>query len=192
MARIYQNERMTDKVNEVSISSNNLFYDGFRDPLEIANSILNKFIDFNSQKASEIAEEIKVKGNAISEINRLWGIIMAKTLPKTDPQSTDTTSDLMKENKNELSEIDRIIKIDVGDKDGIAKITNKSLDKTLGMAVSYAALESFNATMSAYCDKIQVQLDTLEQDFKNTMISISSTKEEIRNNRLKIEEISRR
>lgn len=48
------------------------------------------------------------------------------------------------------------------------------------MSVSYGELQEMNATMTAYCDTIQVDLDTKQQEFKNVMTEISSAQEEIR------------
>ncbi|MEI8671613.1 hypothetical protein P4S52_06205 [Vibrio sp. SA48] len=48
------------------------------------------------------------------------------------------------------------------------------------MKVSYGTLQEYNATMTAYCDTIQVDLDTQQQEFKNIMTEISSAQEEIR------------
>ncbi len=48
------------------------------------------------------------------------------------------------------------------------------------MSVSYGELQEMNATMTAYCDTKQVDLDTKQQEFKNVMTEISSAQEEVR------------
>jgi hypothetical protein len=54
------------------------------------------------------------------------------------------------------------------------------------MPVNYGQLQSMNATMTAYCDTIQVDLDTHQQEFKNIMTKITSAQEELRDVRRNI------
>ncbi|MFL7035948.1 hypothetical protein BCS71_22455 [Vibrio lentus] len=166
-------------------SSQYLFTPGFSDPLDLIDQLLSKYIEDQSAKADETAQTIETQSSAIAEINRLWGLIMAETLPNTDPSNNDETGlKNVKISSNPdvyaLDEIDRLIKKDLNDGQGIAAITGKELSATKGMNVSYGTLQEYNATMTAYCDTIQVDLDTQQQEFKNIMTEISSAQEEIR------------
>ncbi|MBY7729033.1 hypothetical protein JHW46_01580 [Vibrio splendidus] len=168
-----------------SSSSQYLFTPGFSDPLDLIDQLLSKYIEDQTAKADKVAQTIETQSSAIAEINRLWGLIMAETLPNTDPSNNDTTGlKNVKISSNPdvyaLDEIDRLIKKDLNDGQGIAAITGKGLSATIGMDVSYGTLQEYNATMTAYCDTIQVDLDTQQQEFKNIMTEISSAQEEIR------------
>ena len=44
--------------------------------------------------------------------------------------------------------------------------------------------------MTAYCDKIQVELDTQQQEFKNMMTEVSSAQEELRDVRRSVVSMS--
>lgn len=57
--------------------------------------------------------------------------------------------------------------------------------------MSYNDLQAMNATMTAFCDTIQVDLDTEQQLFKNIMTDISSAQEEIRDIRRAIVAMSK-
>ncbi len=154
-----------------------LFTQGAVDPLDLIDQILSQYIETQTAHADAMAQEIEVMSNAVAEINRLWGLVMQETLPNTDPNSNDKTPLLGDEH---LEQIDSYIKNDLGDSRGILVITGSNLENTKNMSVSYGELQEMNATMTAYCDTIQVDLDTKQQEFKNVMTEISSAQEEIR------------
>lgn len=154
-----------------------LFTPGAVDPLDLIDQILSQYIETQTAHADAMAQEIEVMSNAVAEINRLWGLVMQETLPNTDPNSNDKTPLL---GDDYLEQIDSYIKNDLGDSRGISVITGSNLENTKNMSVSYGELQEMNATMTAYCDTIQVDLDTKQQEFKNVMTEISSAQEEIR------------
>ena len=67
---------------------------------------------------------------------------------------------------------------------GIAYITGGNNNPT------YDQLQEMNAKMTAYCDKIQVELDTQQQEFKNMMTEVSSAQEELRDVRRSVVSMS--
>ncbi|ENM3901475.1 hypothetical protein NTE25_003684, partial [Vibrio cholerae] len=73
----------------------------------------------------------------------------------------------------------------------IAAITGKDLENSKKHNVNYNELQAMNATMTAYCDTIQVDLDSQQQLFKNIMTELSSTQEEIRDVRRSIVAIAK-
>lgn len=86
-----------------------------------------------------------------------------------------------------LSQIDNIIKTKLGNTKGLGEIADTDW---ASKSVTYDQLQSMNATMTAYCDTIQVDLDTEQQNFKNTMTEITSAQEEIRDVRRAIISVS--
>lgn len=154
-----------------------------RDPLALVEQLLVAHIETEKLKAEETATLVQKKSKAIAEINRLWGLVMKDNIPGTDPNDNDKETTLGGSNdaKNYLTEIDRIIKQDLGENSGIMKITGKDFTDTINLKVSYTDLQTMNATMTAYCDTIQVDLDSLNQEFKNNMTQITSAQEEVRN-----------
>ncbi|AMF99341.2 MULTISPECIES: hypothetical protein [Vibrio harveyi group] len=171
-----------DKVGRTSSSEAlSLFNTGFEDPLELVDQMLSQYIGAQTSKADSMAQEIEVISNAVAEINRIWGLVMQENLPFTDPNSNDDTTPLGDGISNSyLTEIDRFIRDDLGNLEGIKVITGKNLSNSKSMEVTYGELQEMNATMTAYCDTIQVDLDTKQQEFKNVMTEISSAQEEIR------------
>lgn len=158
-----------------------LFTPGAVDPLDLIDQILSQYIEEQTAKADAMAQEIEVMSNAVAEINRLWGLVMQDNLSFTDPNSNDTRTPLGDGNSAAyLNEIDRLIREDLGNPDGIKVITGKNLNDSKSWQVTYGELQELNATMTAYCDTIQVDLDTKQQEFKNVMTEISSAQEEIR------------
>ncbi|HIF5563331.1 hypothetical protein [Vibrio parahaemolyticus] len=158
-----------------------LFTPGAVDPLDLIDQILSQYIETQTAHADAMAQEIEVMSNAVAEINRLWGLVMQENLPFTDPNSNDDTTPLGDGNSNSyLTEIDSLIREDLGNPEGIKVITGKNLSNSKSMEVTYGELQEMNATMTAYCDTIQVDLDTKQQEFKNVMTEISSAQEEIR------------
>ena len=177
MVRTPPTEMKIGSKNTTQSGSTPMFDPDDQDPLELIDMMLSEYIDAQTQKASELSQIIEDKSDGISEVNRLWGLVMQKTLPNTDPNSNDTTALL---GDQYLSDIDKYIKTEVGDPRGIAVITGNDLENTKGMQTSYAELQEMNATMTAYCDTVQVDIDTEQQNFKNIMTEISSAQEEIR------------
>lgn len=158
-----------------------LFTPGAVDPLDLIDQILSQYIEEQTAKADAMAQEIEVMSNAVAEINRLWGLVMQDNLSFTDPNSNDKKTPLGDGNSAAyLDEIDRLIREDLHNPDGIKVITGKNLNDSKNWQVTYGELQELNATMTAYCDTIQVDLDTKQQEFKNVMTEISSAQEEIR------------
>ena len=167
--------------------SNYLFSAGSRDPLSLIDAILSKYISKQTQSAEAKADNISLKSKAIAEINRLWGLIMSDRLPNTKPGDNKTTK--LNEGKavEFLSQIDNIIKTKLGNSVGVGEISGTDWSTK---NVTYDQLQSMNATMTAYGDTIQVDLDTEQQKFKNTMTEITSAQEEIRDVRRSIISVS--
>ncbi|AQS37647.1 hypothetical protein Sps_02493 [Shewanella psychrophila] len=164
-----------------------LFSSGSRDPLALIDSILSKYITDQTKLAETKADAISKKSEAIAEINRLWGLIMSDRLPNTKPGDNKTTSLNGGKASDYLLEIDVIIKQQLGNSEGIKEIVGSG---GMSQNVTYDQLQSMNATMTAYCDTIQVDLDTEQQEFKNVMTEITSAQEEIRDVRRSIISIS--
>lgn len=157
-----------------------LFSSGTKDPLSLIDDILSKYMSDQTLRADKAANEIEKKAKAISEINRLWGLIMQDNLPNTNPTNNDKTPLGDGASASYLDQIHAIITSDLNDSRGIAAITGKNLADSKTYEVSYNDLQAKNATMTAFCDTIQVDLDTEQQLFKNIMTAISSAQEEIR------------
>ena len=168
-------------------SSNYLFSAGNRDPLSSIDTILSKYISEQTKSAEAKADNISLKSEAIAEINRLWGLIMSDRLPNTKPGDDKSTKLNGGSAAGFLSQIDDIIKTKLGNPQGVGEIAGTDWSTK---NVTYDQLQSMNATMTAYCDTIQVDLDTEQQKFKNTMTEITSAQEEIRDVRRSIISIS--
>ena len=168
-------------------SSNYLFSAGNRDPLSLIDTILSKYISEQTKSAEAKADNISLKSEAIAEINRLWGLIMSDRLPNTKPGDDKSTKLNGGSAAGFLSQIDDIIKTKLGNPQGVGEIAGTDWSTK---NVTYDQLQSMNATMTAYCDTIQVDLDTEQQKFKNTMTEITSAQEEIRDVRRSIISIS--
>lgn len=164
---------------------------GLRDPLDIIDNILNSYAASQMDAAEAMADSISVKSNAIAEINRIFGLIMQELISLTDPNDPDVRIELDRFGQAELNAIDKLIKEDLGDPDGIKEITGYELKFTVNLRVSYSDLQSMNATMTAYCDTIQVDLDSLQTDFKNKMTEVTSAQEEVTSLRQFITNISK-
>ncbi|EMA4781825.1 hypothetical protein U3C50_001539 [Providencia rettgeri] len=144
------------------------------DPLTLIDIMLTSYISSKMNKAEAIAAEISEKSKAVAEINRLWGTIMTKNLGNVDPTKIDKKTDIYRNSNDEYHKIDEIIKNTLGESKGINVIT------TGKHTHNYDELQSANATMTAFSDTIQVDLDTTQQEFKNIMTAITSAQEEIR------------
>ncbi|WP_155647760.1 hypothetical protein [Vibrio sp. CUB2] len=173
-------QKMLDTIQRSNSGSQSvsLFTPGAEDPLDLIDEIFSQYIETQTAHADAMAQQIEVMSNAVAEINRLWGLVMQETQPNTDLNSNDKTPLL---GDDYLEQIDSYIKDDLGDSRGISVITGSNLEDTKNMSVSYVELNEMEASMTAYGNSIQVDLDTKQQEFKNVMTQISSTQDEIRN-----------
>ncbi|EMC3730899.1 hypothetical protein VDN26_001667 [Vibrio cholerae] len=169
-----------------------LFSSNTKDALLLIDQILSQYTSNQTIKADRMAKDIENKAKAIAEINRLWGLIMQDNLPHTNPTDNDKKTPLgVSVSGKYLDEINKIISSSLSDKQGIAAITGKDLENSKKHNVNYNDLQAMNATMTAYCDTIQVDLDSHQQLFKNIMTELSSTQEEIRDVRRSIVAIAK-
>ncbi|WP_306331183.1 hypothetical protein [Vibrio injensis] len=169
-----------------------LFSSNTKDALLLIDQILSQYTSNQTIKADRMAKDIENKAKAIAEINRLWGLIMQDNLPHTNPTDNDKKTPLGDSVSGKyLDEINKIISSSLSDKQGIAAITGKDLENSKKHNVNYNELQAMNATMTAYCDTIQVDLDSHQQLFKNIMTELSSTQEEIRDVRRSIVAIAK-
>lgn len=138
-----------------------------------------------------MADTIKVRSDAIAEISRLWGLVMQDNMNDTNPNDNGHRTPLGDSaSADYLTKIDKIIKEQLKDDRGIAAITGKDLQASKDYRVSYTDLQSLDATVTAFNDTIQVEIDTEQQRFKNVMTEISSAQEEIRDVRQVIVRLS--
>ncbi|EKT64621.1 hypothetical protein [Providencia burhodogranariea] len=144
-----------------------------RDPLSLIDTMISGYINSQTLKAEALATEISEKSKAVADINHLWGTLMTDNLGNVDPTKIDQKTDIYVNSPKIFSEIDSIIKNILGEPKGIDIITDKHQH-------NYDELQSANATMTAFSDTIQVDLDSSQQEFKNLMTSITSAQEEIR------------
>ncbi|EHQ2335798.1 hypothetical protein [Vibrio cholerae] len=161
-----------------------------KDPLDLIDELLSKYLGEQTNRAEGMADNIKVRSDAIAEISRLWGLVMQDTMGGTDPNDNKKKASFSQDAKNNLDKIDRLIKENLKDERGIEAITGKNIDQTKGMTVNYTDLQSLDATVTAFNDTIQVDIDTEQQRFKNVMTEISSAQEEIRDVRQVIVRLS--
>ncbi|EKO3658933.1 hypothetical protein M3906_001783 [Vibrio metschnikovii] len=169
-----------------------LFSSNTKDALLLIDQILSQYTSNQTIKADRMAKDIENKAKSIAEINRLWGLIMQDNLPHTNPTDNDKKTPLGDSVSGKyLDEINKIISSSLSDKQGIAAITGKDLGNSKKHNVNYNELQAMNATMTAYCDTIQVDLDSHQQLFKNIMTELSSTQEEIRDVRRSIVAIAK-
>lgn len=152
-----------------------------KDPLDLIDELLSRYLDQQTVRAKSMADTIETWSNAIAEINRIWGLVMQDNMNYTNPNDNNTRTPLGDSvSEQHLEDIDRIIREELKDDRGIAAITGLDLAASKTHSVSYTDLQSLNATMTAYCDTIQVDIDTEQQKFKNVMTEITSAQEEIR------------
>lgn len=149
------------------------------DPLSLIDLMLSMYIRNQAKKAEVLASEISIISKAVADINRLWGTLMTKNLGNVDPTKIDKRTDIQQVSYDIYNEIDGIIKNTLDDPRGITAITDKHFH-------NYDELQSANATMTAYSDTIKVDIDSIEQEFKNLMTAITSAQEEIRDLRRNI------
>ncbi|NOH73042.1 hypothetical protein F0225_17115 [Vibrio pectenicida] len=166
-----------------SSTSQPLFSAGFSDPLDLIDDLLSTYITSQTDAADKLSKEIEAKSKAIADINSLWGEIMVDALSNVSDADSKNGFGPGKNgevtlSKSTLEKINAIIGQVSGGEDNISVIINTS--NTSGVSVKYDELQEMNARMTAYCDKIQVDLDTQQQEFKNMMTEISSAQEELR------------
>ncbi|EGQ9308377.1 hypothetical protein F7U82_23375 [Vibrio parahaemolyticus] len=152
-----------------------------KDPLDLIDELLGRYLDQQTARAKTMADTIETRSNAIAEINRIWGLVMQDNMNHTNPNDNNTRTPLGDSvSEQYLTDIDRIIKDELKDDRGIAAITGLDLAASKTHRVSYTDLQSLNATVTAFSDTIQVDIDTEQQKFKNVMTEITSAQEEIR------------
>ncbi|GHY14408.1 hypothetical protein VCSRO163_2674 [Vibrio cholerae] len=161
-----------------------------KDPLDLIDELLSKYLGEQTNRAEGMADNIKVRSDAIAEISRLWGLVMQETMGGTDPNNNKTKTSFSEEAKGYIEKIDGLIKNNLNDTRGIEAITGKNLSDSKSMQVNYTDLQSLDATVTAFNDTIQVDIDTEQQRFKNVMTEISSAQEEIRDVRQVIVRLS--
>ncbi|MBU2895885.1 hypothetical protein [Vibrio hepatarius] len=186
-------------------TSQSLFSPGFSDPLDLIDDLLSTYIASQTASAQELADEIEKKSDAIAEINRLWGQIMIDGLDNKDPDdfgpAKEGTTNIYdhdgdKKQDSAYAEIDKIICELEGlpdpdpDGDGVTNGTGIAYITGGDNHPTYDQLQEMNAKMTAYCDKIQVELDTQQQEFKNMMTEVSSAQEELRDVRRSVVSMS--
>ncbi len=162
-----------------------------KDPLDLIDELMSKYLGEQTNRAEGMADNIKVRSEAIAEISRLWGLVMQNNMNFTDPNDSNQTTPLGDDaSDGYLTKIDEIIRTQLKDERGISAITGKSLADSKVYQVSYTDLQSLDATVTAFNDTIQVDIDTEQQRFKNVMTEISSAQEEIRDVRQVIVRLS--
>ncbi|EJL6492884.1 VPA1350 family putative T3SS effector [Vibrio cholerae] len=162
-----------------------------KDPLDLIDELLSKYLGEQTNRAEGMADNIKVRSDAIAEISRLWGLVMQDNMNFTNPNDNKVTTPLGDSvSSGYLEQIDSIIREKLNDDRGISAITGKSLADSKNYRVSYTDLQSLDATVTAFNDTIQVDIDTEQQRFKNVMTEISSAQEEIRDVRQVIVRLS--
>ncbi|WP_114783442.1 hypothetical protein [Vibrio tetraodonis] len=170
-----------------SSTSQSLFSSDFSDPLDLIDDLLSMYITTQTEAADELSKEIEAKSKAIADINNLWGEVMVEALGNVDDDSDGYGPGKPEKkplNSTLLNEINAIIVDISGGEDNINVITGGKTSCT------YDQLQEMNARMTAYCDKIQVDLDTQQQEFKNMMTEISSAQEELRDVRRSVVSMS--
>ncbi|EGQ9436828.1 hypothetical protein BVZ13_17760 [Vibrio cholerae] len=162
-----------------------------KDPLDLIDELLSKYLGEQTNRAEGMADNIKVRSDAIAEISRLWGLVMQNNMNFTDPNDSSKKTPLGDDASDAyLTQIDEIIRTQLKDARGITAITGKNLADSKNYSVSYTDLQSLDATVTAFNDTIQVDIDTEQQRFKNVMTEISSAQEEIRDVRQVIVRLS--
>ncbi|ENM5747751.1 VPA1350 family putative T3SS effector [Vibrio mimicus] len=162
-----------------------------KDPLDLIDELLSKYLGEQTNRAEGMADNIKVRSDAIAEISRLWGLVMQNNMNFTDPNDSSKKTPLGDDASDAyLTQIDEIIRTQLKDGRGITAITGKNLADSKNYSVSYTDLQSLDATVTAFNDTIQVDIDTEQQRFKNVMTEISSAQEEIRDVRQVIVRLS--
>lgn len=146
------------------------------DGLGLITLILQKSISFYKAKADEIALETQKKSHAITEINRLWGKIMANRVKDVDPTKIDKKTVINR--LSDASKIDDIIKNELGISSGANEISEYIMN---GVPINYDQLQAVNANVTSFTNKIQVDIDAKNQDFKNIMTQLTSAQDELTN-----------
>lgn len=164
-----------------SSTSQPLFSAGFSDPLDLIDDLLSTYITSQTDAADKLSKEIEAKSKAIADINSLWGEVMVEALGHvSNADSKDGFGPGKKGrvtlNAGILNDINDIIKATTGEDISVIVGGNGSTS----VSCTYDQLQEMNARMTAYCDKVQVDLDTQQQEFKNMMTEISSAQEELR------------
>ncbi|MEW4557107.1 hypothetical protein AB1K45_17795, partial [Vibrio cholerae] len=56
-----------------------------KDPLDLIDELLSKYLGEQTNRAEGMADNIKVRSDAIAEISRLWGLVMQDNMNFTNP-----------------------------------------------------------------------------------------------------------
>lgn len=161
-----------EEENNSPIEKKRLFSKGFSNPDKLFIDLHDSFQTSKNKEAELLALEIERKSKAISDINRHWSLFMQESLPKTAPGDNKKTAPVNTNNTN-LKAIDDIIKNQLGDRRGLEVITGGKKEAT------FEQLQQMNASMTAFCDYIRVDIDKDEQKFKNTMSQFTFSQQEV-------------
>ncbi|TNZ18694.1 VPA1350 family putative T3SS effector, partial [Vibrio parahaemolyticus] len=132
-----------------------------KDPLDLIDELLSKYLGEQTERAESMADTIKVRSDAIAEISRLWGLVMQDNMNHTNPNDNGHRTPLGDSvSAGYLDQIDEIIRTQLKDDRGISAITGKDLANSKSYQVSYTDLQSLDATVTAFNDTIQVEIDT--------------------------------
>ncbi|NUW68058.1 hypothetical protein [Vibrio coralliilyticus] len=169
-----------------NIGSQSLTYDEDLCALDLIDQLLSKHIENQTIKAEEAANEISYMADTIAQINHLWGQVMSLCLPHVDPNSNDIGVDIWYYAGDLLNQIDSLIK-SLDDGGGVRGEILMNMTHP-----NYSELQQMNANMVSYCDKKQVDLDSMQQDFENLMTEITSAQEELVNLRQAVVALAKR
>ncbi|MCX8985950.1 hypothetical protein [Citrobacter portucalensis] len=164
-------------MNGVNVNPNTIFSANFKDPISLLEELLPKVNQNDKTAAESKAKEIERIAKALKVLNLEWNQIMKVGAENTNPSDVKT-----KYNINggstvaHYNEIDRIIKTEFNDTRGISAIISDGITE-----VSNGGLQAINASVIAFCDSHQVDVDTLQNEFKNLMTRNSSGMEEYKN-----------
>ncbi|RTZ16658.1 hypothetical protein EJ063_07645 [Vibrio aquaticus] len=157
--------------------SNVLFGSVNNCPLTMIDDVLSEHKNVRSLVAEDLSQQIVTLSSAIAEINKLWGELMVLALPSTDPSDNGERVDLTDGGAIEAILNQLTVQIRTALDDPSADYTEITAGEE---TPNYAQLQQMNASMTALSDKIQVDIDTYQQEFKNEMTTITSTQEEVK------------
>lgn len=161
-------------VNTHAIS---IFGDDFKDPISLLEEILPEINRKDKTNAENKASEIERIAKALKQLNLEWNQIMKSGAENTNPSDVDKKYNIKSGNSLEhYNAIDSIIKNEFMDSRGIAAIISDGVTN-----VSNGGLQAINASVIAFCDSHQVDVDTLQNEFKNLMTRNSSGMDEYKN-----------
>ncbi|WP_394201518.1 hypothetical protein [Shewanella waksmanii] len=142
----------------------------FRDPLDIIKLLLAKYTETQSNIAKNEADDIAMVSAGISEVNKLWSNLMTDAMKSVKPGDVGKTVNIS--TLSSYSQVDKVLKDKLGLPNGIKELLSGNVN------ANYDQLQSMQATVTAHCDTVQVDVNSQQQEFKNTMTAINSAKEE--------------